>query len=494
MDLLGGRIRLNPRPSVSAEPPLGVALLGHCPGRARPERLRAGALAEVRRIGYVAAADRLASGGELPSPLAELHHLPLALRSIAEFEDLFPEARTRACAHGSPLAGRGAWLPQAVEDFFANGGECLWVVRIPESEQQRGFLPPGPVFLNDVEALRGLQTVLVIPELGVVGLPDLERLQLPADLADVPPLEQPLREPAFLPCARPAPAAPALTPVPAAAATPRPTGALLGDIGTLLARHRPDLLCLYSLPLDYSRAAGGPRVDDAALAQIESLKLSAQGHDLRRVQLLAPYLRGLRYRLGSAVGLVAGLQAATARRQGVWRSVAGIPMLTEGKPYPRVTARQAARLAATPGVGVLSYQSGRVSLQDERLAVPFIHGSDYVRLRDKSRLDGYRSGEVARFMGFLMRQLRDLGEIMVFAMDFRDPRPRLLLEAFFRRLYRAGALRGRLPQDSFSIRERRPRQGAVVYDIEVAPAFPIDRVHLTFSNRTGAWQAEVNHV
>ena len=80
---------------------------------------------------------------------------------------------------------------------------------------------------------------------------------------------------------------------------------------------------------------------------------------------------------------------------------------------------------------------------------------------------------------------------LVFDVDVNDPRPRLVLERFFRRLYRQGALRGRVPEEGFEIRQSQPQEGALQFDIEVAPAFPIDRIFLTFVNRDGEWQAEV---
>ena len=123
--------------------------------------------------------------------------------------------------------------------------------------------------------------------------------------------------------------------------------------------------------------------------------------------------------------------------------------------------------------------------------MPALHPLDYGRSPAVSpRLDGYRSGEVARFLGFLLRRLRSLGDTLVFNVDVDDPRPALALEQFFRALHRAGALRGILPEDAFRIERRRPQPGAVVFDIEIVPTFPIDRLRLTFWNRAGNWAAE----
>jgi hypothetical protein len=120
--------------------------------------------------------------------------------------------------------------------------------------------------------------------------------------------------------------------------------------------------------------------------------------------------------------------------------------------------------------------------------VPALHPDDYLPAVDQSRYDGYRSGEVARFMGWLLRRLRALGEVLVFDLEPRDPRPRLLLEDLLRRLHGAGALRGNQPEEAFSIREGQRGPGILAYDIELAPAFPVDKLRLTFANREGHWQ------
>jgi hypothetical protein len=69
-----------------------------------------------------------------------------------------------------------------------------------------------------------------------------------------------------------------------------------------------------------------------------------------------------------------------------------------------------------------------------------------------------------------------------------------VLERFFSRLFQQGALRGRLPEEAFSIRQRATTQeSTIAYDIEIAPAFPIDHITLTFVNRSGDWEFEVSH-
>ena len=88
-----------------------------------------------------------------------------------------------------------------------------------------------------------------------------------------------------------------------------------------------------------------------------------------------------------------------------------------------------------------------------------------------------------RLLGYLRRQLGTLGEQLIFNLDYRDPRPRLLLERFFRQLQQRGALRGATAQEAFRIEESRTQEGVMIFEIMIAPAFPIDRIRLTFTNR-----------
>jgi hypothetical protein len=536
MDLMGGRVRLSPRPAADAEPALPACFIGHCPGRVRPERLRASARAALRGIGLGAAVDYLdathphttprdglpAHSGPRPlgaatrARLDALHHLPLPLRAAAELTDLFPEARTAATGYASALGGAGAWLPQAVDDFFANGGELAWIIVVPEAGGRDGLLgltpgvlaaaadpddaapaagPAGPapdrrLPLHEPLTLRGLALALAIPDIGVLALPDLERLQVPPALTGPARVRLPNPEPGFLPCGQthddghrerrhseemavPEPPAPTLT--------------LLESIAGALAAYRPDLQCLYSLPLSAGGVSREPQPEPALLHT-----LAARGgrgwSSARRLQLLWPYLRDTGQGLRSPVGAVAGAQAAVAARLGPWRSAAGVPLTSAGTPYPPTPREQVLALYDTPGVGVLHQATGVLRLEDERLLVPALPAADTALVT----APGWRSGEVQRFLGWLMRRLRRLGEALVLDADPDDPRVALLLERFCRALHDRGALRGARPEDAFAIRPLAPAgagaDAVLGFAIELAPAFPLDRLRLTFVNRAGEWQ------
>lgn len=512
--LAGARIALTPRPVQRRQAALEVALLGHYPqaGRVRLARLRAlsGALEDMRSVGFgvhvdAILANRMADGTALTDRLRNLYHLPLPLHSSAEFHDIFPDARTETTAYVSLLAGNQAWLAQAVDDFFANGGEKLWLVRIPETASdpaqpaQTEFLPAANTVLHDVDTLRGLATVLVIPTLAVVALPDLERLQIPPRLPDVPRMRLENPDPQFLPCTadtgddhRERRYASEFEDQP----DPRPLEELLRGILQFISKHRPDVQCLFTLPLAYSGEIDAPVVDQVALNRIAAIRDGDSGHQLRHMQFLFPYLRGPHFALRSPVGVIAGKQAAIVRAKGPWHSIGAQPLLSEALPYPRLSIAQMLALREKPGVGVLNLRSGfggrnLLSLDDERLVVPALPPSDYTGTEDRRRFDGYRAAEIMRFLGFLRRQLQTLGEQLVFNVDVNDPRPRLLLEQFFRRLYQQGALRGALPEQAYRISQLQPQDNAIQFDIEIAPAFPIDRIFLTFINLDGEWQGEV---
>lgn len=518
MDFLGARIQLNPRPLARRRVALEVGMLGHCPGRVRIERFLAlpELLDEIRQAGYGArigviqslvqdiANARLSAAPQkdieklLDQLDAAVSHLPIPLRSTAEFDDVFPSARTESTYYGSTLAGASAWLPQAVDDFFANGGEKLWLVRIPEEEGVTGFLPAQIVSLLDVDKLRGVACLLVINRLGLVAMPDLERLQIPAHLPDIPRKRLANPEPVFLPLGTIVDDGHRERRYSSELFAELPVQPLLTILSRMLLsnRHRPDIQFLFSLPLSYSGSLASPAADLDALSVLNSARKTTNAHVLRQVQMLFPYLRQ-GDRLFSPAGVIAGAIAKTTAQQGAWRSIAIQPLVSLAQPFPALDIQETIALRETPGIGILNLKAGKLKLDDERLLVPALHRDDYVlpgETGDYSpRLSGMRSAEVVRFLGYLVRELRDLGDHLIFNVDPQDPRPQLVLERFFLDLYRAGALRGSSPDAAFRITRASGAENVIAFDIEIAPAYPIDKIVITFVNRDGEWQTGVNH-
>ena len=92
-----------------------------------------------------------------------------------------------------------------------------------------------------------------------------------------------------------------------------------------------------------------------------------------------------------------------------------------------------------------------------------------------------------RLMGYLRRQ-RQFGEQLVFNSDVNDPRPKLLIEHFAAIWQRGFAENA---EHAFSLRQIPAGESTLLLEIEIAPALPIDRIRLTFTNTGTDWQTEV---
>jgi hypothetical protein len=514
-----GRLQMRVRPAVAAEAVLDVAMLGHCPGRARwqyllesPQTVKdiinLGFSREIRQL-----QDWLDNGvpvkpTEAETALLDLYRLPIPLLSLAQFQVLFPDADRQPTQYKSQLAGAVAWLPAAIADFFqpsetgllADGVKKLWLIRIPESDRQGGFLPDPYADYSQLQRLSGFDRAMLIPNLGAITLPDLERLQLPANLPDLRRMRLVNPEPVFLPCTE---------------ATddghrerrrsqeiPKPDKpwtlqAVLKPILQTLKKRRPDVQCLLSLPLQQLSEGSLPSVAGEARQAIQQAAEN-ESAGLHAVQFLFPYLSNKDRPLASSVGLIAGAMVETSQRFGAWRSMAGRRLPGMWQLYPELHSQQVTALRESPGVGVLVAHKGYLSLDDERRAASVVGMPGFTdRQAWFSRQEGYRSGEVARFLGWLQRQLMRLGESWLFNIDVRDSLGTAQLTTFFTQLHKAGALRGALPEQAFSIVAKHDNQSTLIYEIELAPVFPIDRIILNFSHNLGSnssqWHLQVKH-
>lgn len=513
------RIELDARPTPALRPVLEAVFIGHCPPDDRParwDRLARDArlLEEIGALGLRRETQRLRdwAQGAIPAEavgeeLRGLFLLPIPIYSLGQFQDLFPGAFEGRTLYVSRLAGDRAWLPLAVQDFFEStrpmpdGVKKLWVIRVPEAAGRAAFLPGAGADLLDPSRLAAFDRAMLIPGAGLLALPDLERLQVPADLPDVPRVRLENPRPVFLPCAehpddshrerRHGGEMPVADP-------PWPPDRVVPAIARALARWRPDMQCLLAVPFAAAGSGEVPRPAAEFLHLLAEIVDPVRGNGelapkLRHLQFLYPYLRGPDRRLGSPSGLIAGMQAEVSQLSGPWRSVAGRPLPGRCLPYPALTQQQATALREEPGVSILVQRGGRAELDDERLAACVLaaHVADRLPMEER-RAEHWRSGEVMRFLGWLRRELRALGERLVFHTDPHDARPALLLGDFLDRLHRLGALRGRLPEQAWRLAQRQEGESTLAFDIEIAPAYPIDRIRLTFvhDRHTGASRVE----
>lgn len=518
MQLLADRrIELDARPTPALTPVLEAVFIGHCPPDhldVRWDRL-GGALNEIGQIGFRKQAETLrawASGASSPGDsdadryLAGLFNLPIPIYSLGQFQDIFPGVFDSATAYVSRLAGDRAWLPLAVQDFFeqsealADGEKKLWVIRVAECAGHAAFLPTAGQELIDPDSLGAFERALLIPRAGILALPDLERLQIPANLPDIPRKNLQNPRPEFIPCGvkyddthRERRDSDEM-PLPDARFAPK---SIVPGIARKLDLLRPDMQCLLALPFDVKERGEMPRPAADFLAHLcEILEPDGPNGELaaklRHLQFLYPYLRGPDRLLGSPSGLIAGMQAEVSQLRGPWRSAAGRPLPGRSLPYPVVSQQMATELRDTPGVGVLLNQKGRAELDDERLSAASLPAHLIADLPPaQRRAEHLRSGEIMRFLGWLRRELQSLGEQLVFSVDPRDPRPGMLLRDFLDRLYRLGALRGRLPEQAYRLNQKHDGEASLIFEIEIAPAYPIDLIRLTFVHDRHAGGARV---
>lgn len=513
MLLANNRIVIDARPTPPAPPVLEVVMLGHCPGTVQWQRLAADdvVLNEIAALGFSRECTRLRQllAGAVATceddALLALYDLPLPLHSFGQYQSLFPDVFDTDTSYLSVLGGKRAWLPLAVQDFFENrGGENnsgnqtlkLWIIRVDESKQQCGFLPTPGANMIAPETLGAFERALLISNVGVMALPDLERLQIPAHLEDIPHLRIDNIEPAFLPCGTEIDAGHRvlglgneISKMP----DPLPTRDIVIPIARTVAKYRPDMQCLLSVAL--AALPGSERPGPATefldcVANAAGINPNGTLNDesrgrlseaMRHLQLIYPYLRGPDRRLGSAVGVVAGMQASVSQQYGPWRSIGERPLPGRSLPWPPMNQNEATTLRDRPGATVLLHRANRTVVDDERMCAPCLPTLQLQQLSVERRNDDHwRSAEIMRFMGWIQRQLQALGEKMIFDVDVRDPRPEIALRSFFTRLYTLGALRGRKVEEAFTLKQRNDGESTIIFEIEIAPAYPIDRLRITF--------------
>lgn len=507
MLLANNRIEIDARPAPPASSVLEVVMIGHAPAKAQWQRIAADPLllAEIGSLGFAPPCARLRqlAAGDAPTAadadLLALYNLPIPLYSFGQFQSLFPEAFDTRTEYRSVLGGERAWLPLAVQDFFENGsGHALklWIIRVDEKEGSQPFLPTPNANMIEPETLGAFERALLIPRAAILALPDLERLQIPAHLEDIPRLRIENATPVFLPCGkeiddghreRSNP-----DDIPAMQA-PLDPHQVIFPIVRALAQLRPDMQCLLTVALaaipgsehpgpaaeflDCIRKAAGIEEDGSLTGEARS----TLNEDTRHLQLLYPYLRGADRRLGTPAGIVAGMQAAVSQRHGPWRSIGGRPLPGRCLPWPPVNQQAATALRNRPGVTVLLHRAGKIVVDDERMCAPCLPNVALQQLATERRNDEqWRSAEIMRFMGWLRRELHALGERMIFNTDPRDSRPALALQSFFTRLHGLGALRGRKAEEGFTLTPRNEGDNVIAFDIEIAPAYPIDKLRITF--------------
>ncbi|MEJ2322257.1 MAG: hypothetical protein P8Z31_07945 [Gammaproteobacteria bacterium] len=196
-------------------PDIEPVFIGHC-AVANPDAVFEDSLLTQRlqEMGY---AERIATFDEDDG----LYGLPLPVRSLAQFQRLFPQSppsdeavpdddetqhnTTQQQAYGDD------WLPWAVRDFFSAGidqsdDRICWVIRVRSTQGETGIddidafdINPSAV-RHEPSSWNAVELACAIESAGMLVMPDFERLLVPQNIVDVARNQLPNPAPSFHPC------------------------------------------------------------------------------------------------------------------------------------------------------------------------------------------------------------------------------------------------------------------------------------------------------
>ncbi len=483
MKMQFGRIKLMPETRVHREPVFDVVFIGHTDKDADLAELFANTsmLRDMYIAGYGVILDELKKNlTEKTKQQDALYNLPVPIRSFDEFEQLFSRPKEiPQDRYKSKLGGDYTWLSLAIADFFQTDAmqtpRRLWVIAVDEDQGVDAFLTSD--IAPAIEENHALLRALALPDAGLICLPDFERLHISQSLKHIPLLRVANPLPAFLPCGTSGDDGTAER---SSVIKEKPDQSVhfiahLKRILMLIAKYRRDINLLVAFPYDQKMDGELPRTSVKGEDQLKQWRQQSDRQLLRHVQLIYPYLQDSKNKLSSPCGILAGKMLSSSTNNGSWRSIAGIDLPSLKRPFPNLSIKRVNSLRDDLGLAVINQQTNHMQLDDERLSVAYFD--------DQTATN---SGELARFMGWLIRSLEKLGLNLVFESQSDVLKSEILLRNFFGRLYEAGALRGKKIEDAFSVKSRLQGESGVIVDIEIAPALPIDQLILNFRLENGS--------
>ncbi|MGZ9014245.1 MAG: phage tail protein [Burkholderiales bacterium] len=485
--------------------------------------LPASTLAELAQAGWKDGPWRR-SAASLESTL----QLPIAVESWETFDRLYAwDERVVSTAGKARCA---TYFGAAVRSFFARGGQRAIVVRVgdpwPYLEDAnaraarrrvrlRALVPsfadrtaPEALFdATDPRTWRGIHHLYGLPDATLLLLPDL------ADACAADPLppsgarEAPLPPEGFVECSEAEPALPSDSGL-ARLAAPRCDSRgyaawrlALSEVREFITRHRRDCLFVGALPLPHVDARR-PGLAAPVYAENEFLSFlrrvgvfEAQGAPIAPpasgasafIQLGWPWLATRRSfdlpeTLEPPDGLLAGVIASSALRNGTFRSIAGTKL--------------GEVVAATPvpdwGLG----PDSPAALLAERACLVAREPDGWMLVSDVTTSPdaAWRPAAVSRLVASVLRAARRLGEGMVF--ESNGPvlwaRVRRAMADLLTDYWREGGLRGESSADAFDVRCDRSTMtqndidnGRLVAEVTLVPAAPVERITVVLALEAG---------
>ncbi|MBS1874268.1 MAG: phage tail sheath protein [Acidobacteria bacterium] len=453
-------------------------------------------------VGYV----RLRDGAAPPQPVASwlvargwpaaLTETPVPIDNWDVFDALFAwETRSAVAAEGS------SYLGAAVRSFFAQGGRKCYVVRVGDSWSP--LEPPNPAARlaalvpgypsrfepapGDRRSWKGAGHVFGLPDVSFLCLPDLADAVSTARGRVAVPDDPPPPVPEFTECvegtgAQGGPKSVRDLEAPRADENGYRDWALAVNLlGTALKQNAREAQLVAAVPLPAAGSRAQRNLPEF-LGKYLDRDLDGGGVGSAFVQLAFPWVRtagsvGLPEDLESPDAVLTGILARNALTRGSYRSVANLAMADVYDVSPRLRRDRLEALTA------------RVTMSGDTPA-----GLRLLSDVTASRDENYRPANVNRLIAAIVRAARVIGEASVFepSNEFLWSQLKGRLTVLLRGLFEAGALRGELETEAFSIRCDRSTmsqndidEGRVIVVCEISPAAPIESIRVVLALEDG---------
>ena len=409
------------------------------------------------------------------------------------------------------------YLSAAVRSFFAQGGRKCYVVRMgdplpldaSQSEKLGQFarllwgdasvwqssrqlaellgtnLPRLPSPAEPPENWHGIAHIMGLPDVTYISLPDLPEL-IAAPPAPAPAVKLKANREVFVECSPSvAPAGPWRSrrwPPPRADETGLGVWArIVHYLQRFVASTYREMQLVASLPLPHSNLAKG--FEDFVRESWFAESVSGENITSHYLQLGFPWLKtadavALPGEVEPPEGILIGLLAANALTDGAYTSAAG------------VYVRQAFDLIPSDLNGIDKRPAGKDRPLSQRISM-FHKAPAGIQLDSDVTTSAdlyYRHGAVRRLIALIVRAARHQGWSTVFEPQspFTWQAVEKNISTILTGIYEAGGLRGRTPQEAFSVTCDRTTmtqndidQGRLIADISVWPAIPIERIMVT---------------
>jgi hypothetical protein len=486
----------------------------------------AAASVAVRRQPALGFADHTNALGKdfIARPVPDLLNVPVPVDTWEVFDRLFAWERRVLDARGRIGV---SYLGAAVRSFFAQGGRKCYVIRAgdpsilyptddgltrAERMNQRiaqlipGFPFEAGVSATDPQNWKGIGLLFGLPDVSFVCMPDLaDIVAAPPEIIN-PPEPLPAPDEDFVECSAPQAVSPdtqaRFLRAPRCDETGYTTWAQAISItANLIARELREIQLIAAVPIPEAGSAANSDllrflVDGGYGPLAAHMTTRGDGISSAFVQLAYPWVktagsRNLPEQLESPDAVLAGVLARSALLNGAFRSAAGLHLADVHDVYPSLRRDQVFKaIPDNPSEKAASH----TLLERVSLLGPTPRGLEVLSDVTTSMDEGYRFASVNRLVSLLARAARRLGEDITFEASsealwgrIRDQIGGLLL-----RLWHAGALRGKTPDDAFSVRCDRSTMtqndidnGRVIVSVQFDPAIPIEQITVVLALAEG---------